>query len=188
MCLATTGNLANGSGQSMADHKFISETALSHAISFACTTTEGSRMAKYATWIVATFTFYFVFFVLTIPPWGSSVLCAIDLQPHVRTEIFTGFVYLTQTVSNYLVGVGNVVTYCTLLIVLSVRGKLSFGKGYGIRITMQAALVSVLEFLFFVYWEHFSLETTSEWKIIADHHSTILYYDVLLLPYLLFNR
>ncbi|KAK5967604.1 hypothetical protein GCK32_014567 [Trichostrongylus colubriformis] len=73
--------------------------------------------------------------------------------------------------------------------ILFIKGSLTFRRNSEIRMTAQAAVVSVLQLLFFVYWEFIIDPEPSEWwQHLMEGYSTLIYSDVLVLPYIIFNR
>ncbi|RCN48253.1 hypothetical protein ANCCAN_05668 [Ancylostoma caninum] len=55
--------------------------------------------------------------------------------------------------------------------------------------TIQAAIVSFFELLFFLYWEYGPTTTLPEfWRRALDGYSMLIYFDVLILPYIILNK
>ncbi|KAK5967605.1 hypothetical protein GCK32_014568 [Trichostrongylus colubriformis] len=88
---------------------------------------------------------------------------------------------------NYAFGFVDVTAYVIMFTTLFIKGSLTFRKNSEIRMTAQAAMVSVIQLLFFVYWE-FVYPPSSEWWQLMEGYSTLIYSDVLFLPYVIFNK
>ncbi|VDL77248.1 unnamed protein product [Nippostrongylus brasiliensis] len=73
--------------------------------------------------------------------------------------------------------------------VLFIKGTLTFKKNSEIRMTIQAAVVSVFELTFFLYWEYGPSSALPQfWMRTLNSYSMLIYYDVLILPYVVLNK
>lgn len=52
---------------------------------------------------------------------------------------------------------------------------------------LQVLVMVVFEILFFIYWELWSVDGHGGWDFIIAETSNILFFDALIVPYLLFN-
>ncbi|VDM85115.1 unnamed protein product [Strongylus vulgaris] len=92
-------------------------------------------------------------------------------------------------VSNFAVGVVNVCAYTIMFGTLFVKGTLTFKNNNEIRMTLQAAVVSLFELIFFLYWEYGPTSGLPEfWRRVCDGYSILIYFDVLVLPYVILNK
>ncbi|KHJ79088.1 hypothetical protein OESDEN_21274 [Oesophagostomum dentatum] len=72
---------------------------------------------------------------------------------------------------------------------LFVKGTLTFTKNNEIRMTLHAAVVSLFELIFFLYWEYGPTAGLPDfWRRACDGYSILIYFDILILPYLILNN
>ncbi|XGW01450.1 hypothetical protein V3C99_013972, partial [Haemonchus contortus] len=126
--------------------------------------------------------FYFVFIAITLSPLASMEFCPAHF--FFRYDRTTS---LMNRLFNYMIGVVNVTAYTIMFATLFIKGSLTFRRNSEIRMTAQAALVSVCELAFFLFWEY-GPSTALFWRRTLDTYTTLAYYDVLLLPYIIFNK
>ncbi|XGW01474.1 hypothetical protein V3C99_013984, partial [Haemonchus contortus] len=89
--------------------------------------------------------------------------------------------------SNYAIGVVNFLIYAVLLLILAKRKILSLKRNREIRMTIQVLCMAVCEMLFFLYWELWNMTGHGVWDLVVAETSSLLFYDVLVLPYLILN-
>ncbi|XGW01448.1 hypothetical protein V3C99_013972 [Haemonchus contortus] len=104
------------------------------------------------------------------------------------------FVYVYDRVTssinrlfNYMIGIVNVTAYTIMFAILFIKGSLTFKRNNEIRMTVQAALTSACELAFFLYWEYGTEGSLSCRRTLATF-TMLIYYDVLILPYMIFNK
>ncbi|KAK6029883.1 hypothetical protein OSTOST_03996 [Ostertagia ostertagi] len=95
--------------------------------------------------------------------------------------------YIINKASNYLVGVVNFAAYALLLFILVKKRMLSLSRNHEIKMTLQVLCMMVAEVLFFLFWELWDMEETDALYFLLAETSILLFYDVLILPYLIFN-
>uniref|UniRef100_A0A7I5EBW9 Serpentine receptor class gamma n=1 Tax=Haemonchus contortus TaxID=6289 RepID=A0A7I5EBW9_HAECO len=126
--------------------------------------------------------FYFVFIAITLSPLASMEFCPAHF--FFRYDRTTS---LMNRLFNYMIGVVNVTAYTIMFATLFIKGSLTFRRNSEIRMTAQAALVSARELAFYLYWSYVPRAELS-WRYALDTYTTLAYYDVLLLPYIIFNK
>ncbi|KAL6724768.1 hypothetical protein Aduo_019625 [Ancylostoma duodenale] len=94
---------------------------------------------------------------------------------------------MINRVSNYSVGILNFVVYTLLVFVLFRKKILSFHRNEEVRMTLQVFCMALLEILFFIYWEFADSSGFVTWDIMIAETSNLLFFDVLVAPYLIFN-
>ncbi|XGW01471.1 hypothetical protein V3C99_013982 [Haemonchus contortus] len=99
-----------------------------------------------------------------------------------NVEIF----YIVNKMTNYLVGIVNFAIYTILLLILVKRKMLSFHRNHEIKMTLQVLCMMIGEMLFFLFWE-LRDANFNPWELIISQTSNLLFYDILILPYLIFN-
>ncbi|EYC41001.1 hypothetical protein Y032_0586g334 [Ancylostoma ceylanicum] len=95
---------------------------------------------------------------------------------------------LLNTLSNYGVGVINIVTYSLLFALLFKRKLISFMGNHEIKMTLQVLCMVFCEILFFLYWQFWNMEGYGPWDLVIAETSNLLYFDVIVIPYLVLNR
>ncbi|VDO69084.1 unnamed protein product [Haemonchus placei] len=65
---------------------------------------------------------------------------------------------------------------------------LSFARNNELRMTIQVSLMMVGEMMFFLYWEFIDDRAYEAWGMVINEISNLLFYDMLILPYLILNR
>uniref|UniRef100_A0A7I5EC43 Serpentine Receptor, class T n=1 Tax=Haemonchus contortus TaxID=6289 RepID=A0A7I5EC43_HAECO len=131
--------------------------------------------------------FYIVYVLITLTPLASLEFCpAVFFFYSDEAPLQTLSVWMDR-LFNYAVGVVNVTAYTIIFITLFLKGSLTFKRNSEIRMTFQAALVSACELFFFLYWEH-GRALPELWLNALDGYSMIIYYDVLILPYMILNE
>lgn len=70
------------------------------------------------------------------------------------------------------------------------KGKATkfFSKYLKCTSVFKALCMVVCEFIFFIYWQFSDSESYSPWEVIASEIVELLFFDILILPYLIFNR
>ncbi|VDO34654.1 unnamed protein product [Haemonchus placei] len=91
-------------------------------------------------------------------------------------------------ISNYLIGVVNLIAYAVLLFTLIKRKMLSFSRSHEIKMTLQVSLMMIAEMIFFCYWEFANVHGYGAWDLVIAEISVLLFFDVLVLPYMILNR
>ncbi|XGW01469.1 hypothetical protein V3C99_013981 [Haemonchus contortus] len=98
------------------------------------------------------------------------------------------FDILNQT-TNYVTGVVNIVVNAIMLFTIWKRKMLSSSRNQELKVTLQVSLMMAIEVAFFLYWEvSVFLVGFGDLDYIIAETSLLLYYDVLILPYLILNR
>uniref|UniRef100_A0A1I7WQF9 7TM_GPCR_Srx domain-containing protein n=1 Tax=Heterorhabditis bacteriophora TaxID=37862 RepID=A0A1I7WQF9_HETBA len=121
---------------------------------------------------------------------------------------YSGVLYGMNRTSNYVVAIINVVIYPILFIVLYFKKNISLNNTKEIKMTVQVSsthknfVVGIkkvqiphfqvfamvfLELLFFSFWE-FVPEINNLWIFLLIENSNLIYFDMLILPYLVLNR
>ncbi|WKY09955.1 hypothetical protein Q1695_002367 [Nippostrongylus brasiliensis] len=95
---------------------------------------------------------------------------------------------LLNRLSNYFVGVLNLVLYTLLMCVLACKRMISFRRNHEIRMTLQVLCMVVIEMAFFFYWEYVDLSGFGLWNLVVAETTNLLFFDVLILPYLILNK
>ncbi|RCN51992.1 hypothetical protein ANCCAN_01779 [Ancylostoma caninum] len=95
---------------------------------------------------------------------------------------------LLNTLSNYGVGVINIVAYSLLFTLLYKRKLISFTGNHEIKMTLQVLCMVFCEILFFLYWQFWNMEGYGPWDLVIAETSNLLYFDVIIIPYLILNR
>ncbi|VDO06070.1 unnamed protein product [Haemonchus placei] len=126
--------------------------------------------------------FYIVFIATTMSPLASVEFCPAHF--FFRYDRTTS---LMNLLVNNMIGVVNVTTYTIMFATLFVKGSLTFRRNSEIRMTAQAALVSACELAFFLYWSC-TPKAELSWRYALDSYTVLIFYDVLILPYVIFNR
>ncbi|WKY09958.1 hypothetical protein Q1695_002369 [Nippostrongylus brasiliensis] len=90
--------------------------------------------------------------------------------------------------SNYFVGIINLVIYSLMIGILAWKRLISFRRNHEIKMTLQVICMVVSEIIFFSYWELYSVEGYGTWDLVIAEVSNVLFFDVLILPYLILNR
>ncbi|KAL6741020.1 hypothetical protein Aduo_014318 [Ancylostoma duodenale] len=139
--------------------------------------------------IILIFLFYISYMAFTLSPFASVMFCPAYFFFYVEETQYGQLVYVMNQVSNFVVGVLNISAYCVIFGTLFLKGALTFKKNSEVRMTLHAAVVSLIELLFFLYWEYSVAAVPSEiWKNVSDGYSILIYYDVLVLPYVVLNK
>ncbi|CAJ0599301.1 unnamed protein product [Cylicocyclus nassatus] len=139
--------------------------------------------------ILSMIAFYIAYVCFTLTPLASVVYCPAQIFFYFERRRFLGFIQVMNQVSNFVVGVVNVSAYTVMFGTLFLKGTLTFTHNNEIRMTLQAAVVSFFELLFFLYWEYGPSSGLSEfWQRVCDGYSILLYFDVLILPYMISNK
>ncbi|KAL6740933.1 hypothetical protein Aduo_014236 [Ancylostoma duodenale] len=94
---------------------------------------------------------------------------------------------LLNTLSNYGVGVINIVTYSVLFALLYKRKLISFTDNHEIKMTLQVLCMVFCEILFFLYWQFWNMEGYGAWDLVIAETSNLFYFDVIVIPYLILN-
>uniref|UniRef100_A0A7I4YR39 G protein-coupled receptor n=1 Tax=Haemonchus contortus TaxID=6289 RepID=A0A7I4YR39_HAECO len=133
--------------------------------------------------------FYTAYIAITLSPLASVQFCAAHFFFYFgRAPLYPAISLLNQ-LSNYAIGIVNVTAYTIMFATLFIKGTLTFRRNGEIRMTVQAALVSACELAFFLYWEYGPSAALPEfWRRTLDGYSMLIYYDVLILPYMIFNK
>ncbi|EYB83854.1 hypothetical protein Y032_0328g2647 [Ancylostoma ceylanicum] len=97
-------------------------------------------------------------------------------------------VRLFNSLSNYCIGILNPCAYTLLFLLLWQRRLISFKRNHEIRMTLQVVCMAVCELFFFLYWEFSQVELDGFWSSIVDETTNLLYFDVLVVPYLILNE
>ncbi|RCN48256.1 hypothetical protein ANCCAN_05671 [Ancylostoma caninum] len=116
-----------------------------------------------------------VFWVDVIMTWAVSNNHAADIYD------------LINHISNYGVGIINLVAYTCLFAILIRRKLLSFTRNHEIKMTLQVLCMVVSEFLLFLYWEFTTSKGFDAWEIVKGQTSDLFFYIITILPYLIFN-
>ncbi|WKY09956.1 hypothetical protein Q1695_002368 [Nippostrongylus brasiliensis] len=95
---------------------------------------------------------------------------------------------IINRMSNFFVGVLSLVLYSTLICVLVYKKMISFRRNHEIKMTLQVICMVVSEILFFTYWELFNMEGYGSWDLVIAEVSNLLYFDAIILPYIILNR
>ncbi|EYC21233.1 hypothetical protein Y032_0020g70 [Ancylostoma ceylanicum] len=95
---------------------------------------------------------------------------------------------LLNHISNYGVGLINLVAYSCLFALLYRRRLLSFSRNREIKMTLQVLCMVVCEVLFLLYWEFLDTRAIDSWSIVIAETINLLFFDITILPYLIFNR
>ncbi|RCN48255.1 hypothetical protein ANCCAN_05670, partial [Ancylostoma caninum] len=90
--------------------------------------------------------------------------------------------------SNYCVGILNPLAYSLLFLLLWQRKLISFKRNHEIKMTLQVLCMAVCELLFFLYWEFSQVELDALWSTLVDETTNLVYFDVLVVPYLILNE
>ncbi|WKY09952.1 hypothetical protein Q1695_002365 [Nippostrongylus brasiliensis] len=138
--------------------------------------------------ISSIFIFLLVYFIVSMTPLGSTVFCEGLFRFRNEKRLLKPVVSVMNEVSNYLVGIVNVSAYFVIFTTLYIKGRLNFKRNRALRMTVQVAVVSVLELIFYAYWQYRPRLGAPTWRKIMDQFSVVLYYDVLMLPYVVLNR
>ncbi|KAL6741023.1 hypothetical protein Aduo_014321 [Ancylostoma duodenale] len=139
--------------------------------------------------VLSIFVFYISYLAFTLSPLASVVYCPAYFFFYFEARPFYPLLSMMNQVSNFLVGVVNVSAYCIMFATLFLKGSVTFTTNDEIRMTIQAAIVSFCELLFFLYWEYGPTTGLPEfWKRALDGYSMLIYFDVLILPYLILNK
>ncbi|XGW01472.1 hypothetical protein V3C99_013983 [Haemonchus contortus] len=96
-------------------------------------------------------------------------------------------VRVLKKMSNYAIVVANSLIYVILFLILIKRKILSLKRNREIRMTIQVVCMVVCEMLFCLYWELCNLNGLGVWDFVLTETSCLLFYDVLILPYLILN-
>lgn len=135
------------------------------------------------------FIFYLSYIGVTLSPLASVIFCPAHFFFYFELRPLYPLLSILNQISNYAVGIVNVIAYFIMFTTLFIKGTLTFKNNNEIRMTVQAAVVSVFELAFFVYWEYGPFGGLSNfWRRALDGYSMIIYYDVLILPYVILNR
>ncbi|RCN49731.1 hypothetical protein ANCCAN_04187 [Ancylostoma caninum] len=116
-----------------------------------------------------------VFWVDVIMTWATSKSYAADIYN------------LINHISNYGVGIINLVAYTCLFAILIRRRLLSFTRNHEIKMTLQVLCMVVSEFLLFLFWEFATMNAFDAWDIIKGETSDLFFYIITILPYFIFN-
>ncbi|CAJ0604345.1 unnamed protein product [Cylicocyclus nassatus] len=93
-----------------------------------------------------------------------------------------------NTLSNYVVGIFNLVAYALIFALLTKRRLFTLRRNGEIRMTLQVLIMILCELFFFIYWEHFEMEAYGPLDLILAETSSLLYFDIFALPYLILNE
>ncbi|KAK6029865.1 hypothetical protein OSTOST_04011 [Ostertagia ostertagi] len=133
--------------------------------------------------------FFVAYMAITLSPLASVHFCAAHFFFYFGRAPLYPFISWLNQLSNYLIGIVNVTAYTIMFTTMFIKGSLTFKTNSEIRMTAQAAVVSVFELMFFVYWEYVpSVVLPDFWRRAVDGYSILIYYDVLILPYMIFNK
>uniref|UniRef100_A0A7I4YSW0 Serpentine receptor class gamma n=1 Tax=Haemonchus contortus TaxID=6289 RepID=A0A7I4YSW0_HAECO len=126
--------------------------------------------------------FYIVFIAFTLSPLASMGFC-----PAQFVYVYDRVTSSINRLFNYMIGIVNVTAYTIMFAILFIKGSLTFKRNNEIRMTVQAALTSACELAFFLYWEYGTEGSLSCRRTLATF-TMLIYYDVLILPYMIFNK
>ncbi|EYC16314.1 hypothetical protein Y032_0034g2925 [Ancylostoma ceylanicum] len=93
-----------------------------------------------------------------------------------------------NSICNYAVGLINFTAYSLLYALLIRRKLISFKHNRELNMTLQASCMVVCEMMFFLYWEFTDLVKDNVLNVLVSETTELLYFDILILPYLVFNR
>ncbi|EYB83845.1 hypothetical protein Y032_0328g2643 [Ancylostoma ceylanicum] len=96
--------------------------------------------------------------------------------------------FILNSVTNYFVGIINLTAYSLLFFMLWRKKLISFSRNREMKMTLQVLCMVVCEVLFFLYWEFVHVNVSDTWDIVLAEISNLLYFDVLVIPYLVLNR
>ncbi|WKY09951.1 hypothetical protein Q1695_002364 [Nippostrongylus brasiliensis] len=91
-----------------------------------------------------------------------------------------------NTITNYAVGLINLVCYSALFFILYIRKAISFRRNNEIKMTLQVMCMVTCEFLFFLFWELLTVTNGGVLLVFAET-TNLLYFDAIILPYLILN-
>uniref|UniRef100_A0A7I4YT22 Serpentine receptor class gamma n=1 Tax=Haemonchus contortus TaxID=6289 RepID=A0A7I4YT22_HAECO len=139
------------------------------------------------------FLFYVAYVAITLTPLACVEFCPAHFFFFFRRATLLLVVARLNELSNYAIGIVNVTAYTIMFTTLFIRGSLTFRRNSEIRMTVQAAIVSACELVFFLYWQYGPSandywELPEFWQHTLDGYSMLIYYDVLILPYMIFNQ
>ncbi|PAV58933.1 hypothetical protein WR25_10478 isoform B [Diploscapter pachys] len=91
-------------------------------------------------------------------------------------------------ISNYIIGYVNMVVYTVLLAYLFMTKRISFQTATEKRMTIQVALMIIFEFGFYVGFELLNRGDTTGTESLIAQNLNLLFFDSIILPYLILCR
>ncbi|XGW01464.1 hypothetical protein V3C99_013978 [Haemonchus contortus] len=131
-----------------------------------------------------------IIFVTTVIIFNTQLIgfrWVASLMSFSPTKSRVSYVILNK-ISNYLIGVVNLIAYAILLFTLIKRKMLSFSRSHEIKMTLQVSFMMIAEMIFFCYWEFANVHGYGAWDLVIAEISVLLFFDVLVLPYMILNR
>ncbi|VDM66344.1 unnamed protein product [Strongylus vulgaris] len=133
--------------------------------------------------------FYIAYTILIMTPLASVMYCSSQLFFYFDERPLTGLAVKMNQIFNFAAGIVSISLYTIIFATLFLKGNLTFKKNHEIQMTVQAAVVSAIELIFFLYWEYGPpLKIPAFWLYVCDGYTILIYFDVLILPYLILNR
>ncbi|EYC16330.1 hypothetical protein Y032_0034g2935 [Ancylostoma ceylanicum] len=138
--------------------------------------------------LVAILVFFLTFAVmlntaLTGIIWVDSLMTYTIINNHNHDTLV-----LLNSICNYAVGLINFVAYSLMFALLFRRRLISFKHNRELKMTLQASCMVACEMMFFLYWEFTHLGQDNVVDILVSETTELLFFDILILPYLIFNR
>ncbi|EYC21260.1 hypothetical protein Y032_0020g85 [Ancylostoma ceylanicum] len=96
--------------------------------------------------------------------------------------------WVFNSLCNYVVALVNLAAYSILIALLWRRKLISFTRSNEIKMTLQVLCMVTCEVLFFIFWEFGLPEKFGAWNLVIEETTNLLFFDVLVLPYLIFNK
>ncbi|EYC43067.1 hypothetical protein Y032_0505g2670 [Ancylostoma ceylanicum] len=95
---------------------------------------------------------------------------------------------LAKKITNYTLGVSNLIAYSIIFGYLYWRHSLSFSRNNELRMTVQITLFVIIEIIYFVYWEFIETKVMTVAGLLGRTIINMAFYDSIILPYLLINK
>uniref|UniRef100_A0A7I4YU42 Serpentine receptor class gamma n=1 Tax=Haemonchus contortus TaxID=6289 RepID=A0A7I4YU42_HAECO len=132
--------------------------------------------------------FYIVYMAVTLSPLASVKFCAALFYFYAGQAPLQNIISLMDRLLCYAAGIVNVTAYTIMFATLFIRGSLTFKRNREVQMTIQTALTSAFELTLFICSADLVKVLPDYWSVILRHYLFLIYYDVLLLPYLILNE
>ncbi|XGW01587.1 hypothetical protein V3C99_014035 [Haemonchus contortus] len=131
--------------------------------------------------------YYITLFVLTQSDYMGTIFDPEYLFNFVLDLPYARDLLIMDSVSTYANLIINIPIYVSIFVILYIRKNISCRTSKEIQMTAQISFMVALELIFFYFWSFFIRDLT-ELEVLLAQVTTMLYFDAVIVPYVIFNR
>ncbi|KAK5979225.1 hypothetical protein GCK32_013048, partial [Trichostrongylus colubriformis] len=132
--------------------------------------------------------FFLTLVAVLCSPLAGVMYCPDTMDRYAEFGPVTGAVFGLNKMCNYMVGISTFTAYAIIVVVLFVRGNITFHTNAELRMMLQVSIMSTVGAFYFIFWEFRHLVKMDKVaSTIIYENLSLFYYNAVMLPYLLLN-